>query len=135
MKVLVDTPIWSLAFRRKHKINFSENVLVNNLVDLIKDHRAFITGPIRQEILSGISNKEQFRVLKEKLKAFKDVDIKTAEYELAAEFSNKCRIKGIQGSSIDFLICSLAHNNKMQIFTSDKDFDKYSKHLKISLYK
>jgi hypothetical protein len=52
MRVLVDTCIWSKALRRK---NCNSNV-IKRLADLIYDGRVAIIGPIRQEILSGISN-------------------------------------------------------------------------------
>ncbi|MEM7556386.1 MAG: hypothetical protein AAF378_20260 [Cyanobacteria bacterium P01_A01_bin.84] len=51
------------------------------------------------------------------------------------EYSNICRRQGIQGSHTDFLICAVATRLKMQIYTSDKDFSYYSKHLPISLYR
>jgi len=41
--------------------------------------------------------------------------------------------QGIQGSHIDFLICVVAARLKFKIFTTDKDFKFYSKHLPISL--
>ena len=71
MKVLVDTPIWSLAFRRKKTNQSSEKLkLKEELIELIRELRAIIIGPIRQELLSGISNKEQYLSLKDKLAAF-----------------------------------------------------------------
>jgi hypothetical protein len=56
------------------------------------------------------------------------------DYERAAEFYNVCRKTGIQGSQIDFLICSVSVGNEVPIFTTDKDFLYYKKHLPISLY-
>ncbi|TVR42382.1 MAG: hypothetical protein EA402_11765 [Planctomycetota bacterium] len=48
---------------------------------------------------------------------------------------NTCRAKGIQGSHIDFLICSAAIGNGWSIFTDDPDFTLYSRHLEIRLEK
>ena len=135
MKVLVDTSIWSLALRKKKRISKSDNILVNELKELINEVRVSIIGPIRQEILSGITVENQFHTLKSQLKAFEDLPIYTINYETAAHFYNVCRTKGIQGSHIDFLICAVAYHNKMSIFSCDKDFELYSKHLKIVLYK
>jgi predicted nucleic acid-binding protein len=56
-------------------------------------------------------------------------------FEKAAEFCNVCRSKGIQGSTIDFLICSVAHSENMTIFTIDNDFENYAKYLPIKLMK
>ncbi len=135
MNILVDTSIWSFALRRKppRKIKL-ENPNVLELAELIDEGRAVLIGPVRQEILSGISSPSQFSLLKEKLRAFDDLPLKTDDYEIAAEFFTKCRKKGIQGSHIDFLICAAARNHSMAIFTSDQDFSNYSRILKIELH-
>ena len=56
------------------------------------------------------------------------------DYEKAAELFNTCRRNGIQGSQIDFLICAAALNNKISIFTTDKDFENYKKFINIKLH-
>ena len=91
-------------------------------------------GPIRQEILSGISDEDKFRELKEALKAFPDFEITIEDYEQAAAYYNICRSNGIQGAHIDYLICSVAHNNDFLIFTLDKDFEQYQKYIDIELF-
>jgi len=136
VKVLVDTPIWSLALRRKvENLNSEEKALLSDFVTLIEELRVVLIGPIRQEILSGISDEMQFSQLKEKLQAFDDLPITSQDYELAAEFYNTCREKGIQGSHIDFLICVVAHRNKLLIFTTDQDFLRYSKYIDLHFHK
>jgi Predicted nucleic acid-binding protein, contains PIN domain len=136
VKVLVDTSIWSLAFRRKKESKaLRHQIIINELKELINETRAVIIGPIRQEILSGISDEKQYLSLKEKLKAFDDVGIKQSDFELAAELYNICRKKGIQGSHIDFLICAVALQNNFLVFTDDKDFDLYSKILAIKVHR
>lgn len=130
MKVLVDTCVWSKALRHKKP----DSKTANQLKDLISDGRATIIGPIRQEILSGISNDTQFNSLKNKLSAFGDIPLKSEYFVYAAELSNTCRKKGVQGASTDFLICAIALNLKMLIFTSDNDFKQYQNHLDIKLF-
>jgi predicted nucleic acid-binding protein len=93
-----------------------------------------IIGPIRQELLSGISDKRVFNELKEKMKSFTDFPVKTIDYELAAEYSNKCRKNGVQGSNTDFLICAIAVRNNFEIFTQDDDFYEYRKYLPIRIF-
>ena len=131
MKVLVDTPVWSYALRSKNKQYQAE---VNSLTSLIRDQRAIIIGPIRQEILSGYSDLHNYRIIKEKLSYFENTPILDVDYETAAEFSNQCRKKGIQGSHIDFLICAVAIRIDIPIFTRDKDFEHYQKILSIKLF-
>lgn len=132
MKIIVDTSIWSLALRRKRKQSFPEIKILESLID---NQRICMLGPIRQEILSGIKDNKQFAQLKDILSAFDDFPLTTKDYEKAAEFFNLCRSKGIQGSNTDYLICAVSSNNRFPIFTSDKDFEIYSKHLPITLMK
>ena len=131
MNVLVDTCIWSMALRRKTNIESPE---INNLKELILDSRAILMGAIRQELLSCISKKLQFNHLKNHLRAFPDLELKMEDFELAADFFNTCRKKGIQGSNTDFLICAVSVNHKIPIFTVDNDFLLYKKNLPIQLY-
>jgi len=129
--VIVDTCIWSLALRRS---TTQDEFISQELTTLIYAERAKIIGPIRQEILSGYSNFEQYNKLKDKLDYFPNQTLIDDDFISAAEFSNTCRTKGIQGSHIDFLICAVAYRLKMNIFTCDKDFGFYSQYLPIELY-
>jgi predicted nucleic acid-binding protein len=133
MKVLIDTPVWSLAFRKK-KDNIN-NKTIEILINLIRNGNIAIIGPIRQEVLSGISDKNKFNDIKEKLSIFLDYEIQTSDYEFAAECSNECRINGIQGSHTDFLICAVSIKNDWEIFTEDNDFYEYKKYIPIKIYK
>ncbi|MEW8436391.1 MAG: PIN domain-containing protein [Candidatus Thiodiazotropha sp.] len=128
--VLVDTCVWSLAFRSGTR---KESAFADQLTQLIDDNQVKIIGPIRQELLSGYSEKNAFDKLRQKLAYFPNEQLLDIDYESAAEYSNICRAKGIQGSHTDFLICSAAVRLKYTIFTTDKDFKHYSKHLPISL--
>ena len=47
--VLVDTSIWSLAFRRS-KPDEREVSVTNELISLIQELRIIIIGPVRQEL-------------------------------------------------------------------------------------
>ena len=132
MKVLVDTPIWSYALRSQNQQYQSE---IETLTALIRDQRAIIIGPIRQEILSGYSNQHKYLIIRDKLSFFENTPIIGSDYVLAAEFSNKCRKKGIQGSHIDFLICAVANRLETPIFTNDKDFVHYQKVISVKLLK
>ena len=131
MKVLVDTPIWSYALRTHNPKYQAE---INEITYLIRDQRALIIGPIRQEILSGYSDLKKFKKLKDKLSYFQNTPIVDSDYELAAELCNKCRKKGIQGSHIDFLICAVANRLDVPVFTSDKDFSNFRRAVSLKLH-
>ena len=127
--ILVDTSIWSLVLRRKQP-GREAAILTNLLLDL----QVAMIGPIRQELLSGIREKATFDKLRQKLLALEDWIITTRDYETAAEFYNICRQHGVTGSHIDFLICAIAANNNMAIWTADKDFDNYGKYIPVNRY-
>jgi hypothetical protein len=93
-----------------------------------------IIGPIRQELLSGVKEHRQFARLRDRLRAFPDLGPGQSDYEEAASCFNACRAKGVQGSNTDFLICSVAVRHDLSIFTTDRDFTEYQKHLPITLH-
>lgn len=129
MKVLVDTSVWSLALRRNENSEIAQK-----LAELILESLVIMIGPVRQELLSGISNEAAFSNLKAKLEPFDDLPITTHDYETAAQYYNLCRKHGVQGSHIDFLICAVASNNKLSIYTTDKDFSLFAKYLPLHLF-
>ena len=131
MKVLVDTSVWSAALRRTKR---TEPVVVSELRSLILEHRVEIIGPVRQEVLSGLRESAQFKKLEKHLAAFPDIPLKTDDYVTAAKFFNICRTNGVQGSNTDFLICAVAMRNHLAIYTTDKDFPLFAKHLPVVLH-
>jgi predicted nucleic acid-binding protein len=131
MRVLPDTPIWSAAFRRGDEVAGSYR---DEMVKLVNRGLVEIIGPIRQELLSGIRDRPKFEVVRDRLRAFPDLEIGTADYEEAADYFNRCRAKGIQGSFTDFVICAAAVRHELAIFTDDKDFLGYETVLPIRLY-
>lgn len=131
MRVLPDTPIWSAAFRRGDEAGSDhqrrmERLVTQGLVEMI--------GPIRQELLSGIRDRAKYELVRGRLRVFPDLEILTEDYEEAASYYNRCRARGIQGSSTNFLICAVAVRHGLTIFTDDRDFLGYKKVLGIELY-
>jgi predicted nucleic acid-binding protein len=135
MNVVVDTPVWSLALRRKPAdLNFREEKLAKVLAELIREGRVQMMGAIRQELLSGIRETERFNKLRDYLRAFCEPDTGIADYEEAARMHNVCRGRGIAGSAIDFLICAVAQRREWQILTTDRDFERYGRILGFRLF-
>lgn len=137
MKVLVDTSVWSLALRRPSGTEMSadQQATVQALRDLVLDGRAVLIGAIRQELLSGIKTQTQFDTLKNRLMAFDDITLTLQDYELAAQSFNTCRANGVQGSNTDFLICAVAINHQLPVFTLDQDFELYKRGLDFEVYR
>lgn len=131
MKVIVDTSVWSLAFRRRMIPHQSSEILL--LQNLIKEGRVILLGAVRQEILSGIRHQNQYEKLKQNLRAFPELTLQIEDYELASEFYNICRSHGIQGANTDFLICGVAVRRNYEILTTDKDFGNFCFYIPIKL--
>ncbi len=122
MKVLVDTCVWSLSLRRRKGtagLNEQEQRLVAALSEAIRDGRIAMVGPVRQELLSGISDAMQFEKLRSTLEAFADEPITTAIYVEAARLDNLCRKRGVQCGEVDMLLCAAALHYGWTILTSD----------------
>jgi len=135
MLVLVDTPVWSLALRRKSGgLSSHEESLTQALAELVRDGRAQLVGVVRQELLSGIREEYRFKKLRDYLRAFDDPTVGLRDYEEAAHMHNRCRSRGVAGSAIDFLICAVAARREWTIFTTDQDFERYAKVLGLKLY-
>lgn len=127
MSVLVDTNVWSKALRLKSKES-------GPFLKLLESDQVVIIGPIRQEILSGIKDLKMFNRLKKHLAAFPDLPLLSYHFEVAAEYFNKSRSRGIQGSHIDFLICAVSIDYNCEIYTLDKDFTLFADFLPIKLH-
>ncbi len=133
MNVLVDTSVWSLALRHSKTAQPPKHT-TKELRMLIDEARACIAGCIRQEVLSGIAKVEKFAALRDRLRAFPDLPATTDTYELAAQLFNQCRGRGVQGSHTDFLICALAKQHGISVFSTDNDFLRYSQLCDVRLY-
>jgi predicted nucleic acid-binding protein len=132
VRVLVETSVWSLAFRRRVRRDDPE---VSELRSLIDEGRVAMIGPIRQELLSGLRTPGAFEELRDHLRPFPDETLDAADVERAAEHFNACRARGVQGSNTDFLICAVAERRKLPILTTDADFTRFAAVLPITLHR
>lgn len=121
--------------RRKEVVSTKDRVLENELAALVQTRRAHLIGPVRQELLSGLREEAVFLRLRDLLRPFPEPALIPEDYELAAEYSNRCGASGIAGSPTDFLVCAVAARRDWQVFTTDRDFIGYARHLPITLYR
>ena len=131
MNVIVDTDVWSEAFRKRGE----KSAYVDELRKLLEEGRVQMIGIIRMEILCGIRAKQEFDRVQQRLRAFSDRDLDSEVFITAARFFNLCRSKGIQGSSNDFILCACSMLWKLPILSKDKDFLRYRKLIPIELAK
>ncbi len=129
--ITCDTSALSQFLRRSKE---AESVVAQSVENLIELEQLVLFGVVRQEILSGVKTPGQFARLEAATKALPIFYAEDEDHVLAAQFYNTCRAKGVQGSAIDFLICSMALRRKLTILTTDPDFELYSSVLPIELY-
>jgi predicted nucleic acid-binding protein len=131
MSVIVDTPVWSAALRGSRAVADE----IEELTRLIRSGRALLIGPVRQELLSGIRPQESFVKLRDRLRAFPEFRLRARDYEAAADCFNQCRARGIQGSNTDFLICAVARERGLSVYSTARDYDSYAKVLRLKLHR
>ena len=131
MNIIIDTSVWLLALRRQRS---SPSAETKELAELVREGRAAMLGPVRQELLSGVRADQQLETLRGHLRAFPDIPLEAEDYEEAASFFNKCRARGIQGSNTDYLICAAATRRGFGILTTDTDFAHFARLLPIELH-
>ena len=133
--VVVDTPIWSLVFRRPaHRRSGEEQRHVDDWTTLVRQDRALLIGLVRQEVLSGIRDARSFDRLRLALRPFPDVALLVEDFEEAARADNLCGAAGIAGSTVDYLLCAVALRLGAAIYTTDRDFLAYAQHLPLRLH-
>lgn len=124
MSVVVDTSVWSLVLRRTTPtLAPAQEAARRALAALLEDDLVTMLGPIRQELLSGVRSAAQFDKLRERLAAWSDEPLSTADHVRAAELFNQCRRDGIAATGIDLLIAAVCERLGAQLLTLDGDFD------------
>lgn len=131
MKVIVDTSVWSLALRRAKPPSSPQLKKLQILLD--KGERIFLLGIILQELLQGISEPAQAKKVTDYFSYMPLIEPQKDDYVQAAHIYTICRKKGVQASTIDFLIAALAIRNECHLLTSDKDFEHIAKHTDLVL--
>jgi predicted nucleic acid-binding protein len=132
---LVDTSALSLAFRRRRPDLRSpaEHSVVQRLTRLVDNDEAAIIGMVRQELLSGVRSADQFHALRKVLDGLVSVTVDVADHDLAAEYFNRCRARGVAATDVDMLVCAAAAGRGLPVFTTDGDFQRYATILNIRL--
>ncbi|MDO5672258.1 MAG: PIN domain-containing protein [Actinomycetaceae bacterium] len=131
MIILVDTCVWSLAFRRDTP---SDHVAVRVLERVLTGSDIVVTtGIIVQELLQGALPSKARGLIEQRLLTLPLLHPTVEDHVKAAGLRNTCRKHGIQLGTIDALIMQLSLTNKAHILTVDKDFTHASKTLDLSL--
>lgn len=133
MSLLVDTSVWSLAFRRDGEPGVPEVVALR--AALQGAEQVFTTGFVLQEVLQGFAGPKNRDELVERLSVLAFLQPDKQDHIAAADIRNACRRRGIQMGTIDALLIQLSQRYDMTLLTTDKDFQAASEHVEFRLWR
>ena len=132
MTLLVDTSVWSLAFRRDADGGAPQ---IRMLRDALAGGESLVTtGLILQELLQGFAGPRAREDLIERFSALPLLVPDRRDHIDAAEIRNLCRRAGIQVGTIDALISQLCIRHSLTLLTTDNDFVLASKHCALEVW-
>lgn len=126
MTLLVDTSVWSLAFRRDTESSAPQ---VKALRAALSGGEAIVTtGLILQELLQGFSGPRARKDIVQRFAALPLIVPDRPDYIDAADLRNLCRRTGVQIGTIDALLAQLCIRHGLELLTTDNDFKLVSEH-------
>ena len=132
MILLVDTSVWSLAFRRDAEQTEPEVGALRRA--LLGEDQVVTTGLVLQELLQGFGGPKSHALLIERFSDIAFVQPDRHDHIEAAELRNICRRNGVQIGTIDALLIQLCRSNEFTLLTTDNDFMSASKWVEFSLW-
>lgn len=124
-RLLVDTSVWSLAYRRDTPPDLPQVAVLRSA--LVNGEYVAITGMVLLELLRGfIPPRAQERILTD-LAPLELIEPTRDDYVEAARLANTCRQAGVQLGSVDALLAQLAIANDLELLTTDRDFENATK--------
>lgn len=133
--IVVDTSVWSLAFRRRGWPNGIMPGVVGLLQELTRDkQRVVVPGIVIQELLSGIKDHAQAEKIKGIMEGYPIVLATRDQHVEAANISNACRKAGVAAATVDCLIASQCIMENGVLLTLDEDFKKIAACCALRLY-
>jgi predicted nucleic acid-binding protein len=133
MTLLVDTSVWSLAFRRDQDAAASQ---VRALRDALEGAELVVTtGLVLQELLQGFAGPRARKDLIERFAALPLIGPDRQDHIAAAELRNTCRRAGVQVGTIDALLAQLCIRHKLTLLTTDQDFVHAASHCPLKVWK
>lgn len=130
--MLVDTSVWSLAFRRDRKSTVPQ---VSALRDALEGEDMVVTtGLVLQELLQGFAGPRARKDLIERFAALPLISPDRQDHIDAAELRNTCRRAGVQLGTIDALLAQLCIRHDLTLLTTDDDFAPAASHCRLRVW-
>ena len=132
MTLLVDTSVWSLAFRRDASASEPE---VHQLKDALMGADVVVTtGMVLQELLQGFSAPKSREQIIERFASLPLLQPDREDHIAAAELRNTCRRAGIQVGTIDALLAQLCIRHDLTLLSADNDFKLAARHCALRVW-
>ena len=120
MTFLVDTSVWSLAFRRDSPKPSPE---VDALRGALEGGESVVTtGLVLQELLQGFSGPRDRKQIIDRFGALPLLAPDRQDHIDAAELRNRCRRARVQVGTIDAILAQLCIRHDLILLTADRDF-------------
>lgn len=132
MSLLVDTSVWSLAFRRDADASTQAVEVLRTALE--GADQVFTTGLILQELLQGFAGPKARNQLIERFAALAFLQPDREDHIEAAELRNTCRRNGVQIGTIDAVLIQLCLRHDLVLLSTEVDFRSASKHVKFRLW-
>lgn len=133
MTLLVDTSVWSLAFRRD-RVGDEPHVRV--LQKALADGEPIVTtGLVLQEHLQGFTRPRARTDIVQRFSTLPLLTPDRQDYVDAADLRNLCRRSGVQIGTIDALIAQLCVRHGLTLLTTGNDFVLAAAHCKWHVWK
>jgi len=131
--LLVDTSVWSLAFRRD-TASLAPHVAALQAA-LSGGESIVTTGLILQELLQGFSGARAHKDLVQRFAALPLIVPDRRDYIDAAGLRNLCRRAGVQLGTIDALLARLCIRHDLTMLTTDNDFSLAAEHCALKVWR
>lgn len=123
--ILVDSSVWIDYFAS------ADTPQVALLDSLFSTSRLLVGDLIAAEVLQGVRNDREFKLVKKTLDAFEHIDL--VGYDLAVKASENYRQLRNLGftirKTIDTLIATSCIENRLTLLHADRDFEPFVQHL------
>ena len=132
MTLLVDTSVWSLAFRRDGEADAPHVKALHSA--LTGGESIVTTGLVLQELLQGFAGPRARKDIIERFSALPLLTPDRPDYIDAADLRNLCRRSGVQLGTIDALLAQLCIRHQLVLLTTDNDFVLAARHCDLSVW-
>jgi len=133
MTLLVDTSVWSLAFRRDQNSVVPQVLALRNALE--GDDIVVTTGLVLQELLQGFAGPRARKDIIERFAALPLIGPDRQDHIDAAGLRNTCRRAGIQVGTIDALLAQLCIRHDLTLLTTDNDFLHAASHCPLKVWR